>query len=384
MATLKLKNVNKIYPNGVQAVFDFNLDIEDKDFIVLVGPSGCGKSTTLRMIAGLEEITSGEVFIDEDLVNEKDPKDRNISMVFQSYALYPHMTVFDNLSYGLKIKKRPIREIEEKVVQAAKSLDLLDLLHRKPAELSGGQRQRVALGRAIVKEAKVFLMDEPLSNLDAKLRVQTRGELIKLHQKLGNTTIYVTHDQVEAMTMATKIVVMSRGYIEQVGSPEIIYNYPNNTFVGGFIGTPPMNFVKTTVCENGFLTISDCKIKVADKKLDIIKENNLINKEIILGVRPEDIHIDSIRGEVREEACMDTNVVFSEILGADTNVFFDLNNAEVIAKFEGTKYFELGEKIKIYFDTEKAHFFDLETGTRYTSKREDEEKENLQKTLRIK
>ena len=242
MSTLKLRNLNKVYPNGAHAVIDFNLDIEDKDFVVLVGPSGCGKSTTLRMIAGLEEITSGELYIDDVLVNELDSNNRDIGMVFQSYALYPHMTVFDNLAYGLKIKKIPIAEIQQRVVRAAMSLDIVELLDRKPAELSGGQRQRVALGRAIVRDAKVFLMDEPLSNLDAKLRVQTRSELINLHNSLGNTTIYVTHDQVEAMTMATKIVVMKDGVVQQVGAPDVVYNYPNNTFVGGFIGSPAMNF----------------------------------------------------------------------------------------------------------------------------------------------
>ncbi|HKL95323.1 MAG TPA: sn-glycerol-3-phosphate ABC transporter ATP-binding protein UgpC [Haploplasma sp.] len=371
MATLKLKDINKIYPNGYQAVYDFNLDIEDKDFIVLVGPSGCGKSTTLRMIAGLENISSGELYIDDELVNEKDPKDRDISMVFQSYALYPHMTVFDNLSYGLKIKKAPIREIEEKVVKAAKSLDLLDLLDRKPAELSGGQRQRVALGRAMVKEARVFLMDEPLSNLDAKLRVQTRGELIKLHEELGNTTVYVTHDQVEAMTMATKMVVMSNGYVEQIGSPEIIYNYPNNVFVGAFIGTPPMNFINTVVSKDGYLTIDGSKIKVDENKLDIIKENDLFDKPVILGVRPEDIHVDNIRGESDEEVAMNSKVVFYEILGADTNVFFNLEGKEVISKVEDTRDFTIGSDVKICFDLSKAHFFDVETTNRYTSKKED-------------
>src|SRR5690554_2874628 len=257
MATLKFKDINKIYPNGVQAVFDFNLNIRDCEFIVLVGPSGCGKSRTLRMVAGLEEITSGELYIDDLLVNDVAPKDRNIAMVFQSYALYPHMSVYDNMAFGLKIRKMPKNEIDKRVKEAAEILGLLPYLDRKPRALSGGQRQRVALGRAIVRDAKVFLMDEPLSNLDAKLRVQTRGELIKLHDSLKTTTLYVTHDQIEAMTMATRIVVMKDGYIQQVGTPKDIYDYPNNVFVGGFIGTPPMNFIEGRVTEKGYFEVGD-------------------------------------------------------------------------------------------------------------------------------
>jgi len=241
MATLKLTDIQKIYDNNVQAVFDFNLDIEDKEFIVLVGPSGCGKSTTLRMIAGLEEITSGELYIDGRLVNNVAPKDRDIAMVFQSYALYPHMSVFDNMAFGLKLRKMPKDEIEQRVRDAAKILEIEQYLERKPKALSGGQRQRVALGRAIVRNAKVFLMDEPLSNLDAKLRVQMRSEIIKLHERLDATTIYVTHDQTEAMTMASRIVVMKDGYIQQIGTPRDVYNHPVNMFVANFIGAPAMN-----------------------------------------------------------------------------------------------------------------------------------------------
>ncbi len=276
MATLKLNNINKIYPNGVQAVFDFNLDIKDREFVVLVGPSGCGKSTTLRMIAGLEEISSGELKIDDLVVNDVAPKDRNIAMVFQSYALYPHMTVYDNMAFGLKIRKMPKNEIDVKVKEAAGILGLLPYLDRKPKALSGGQRQRVALGRAIVRNAKVFLMDEPLSNLDAKLRVQMRGELIKLHNRLDTTTIYVTHDQIEAMTMASRIVVMKDGYIQQVGAPKEIYDYPDNIFVGGFIGTPPMNFIEGIVNNDGYFTSGDYKIKVPEGKLAIIKQNRFL------------------------------------------------------------------------------------------------------------
>ncbi|PKM63717.1 MAG: sugar ABC transporter ATP-binding protein, partial [Firmicutes bacterium HGW-Firmicutes-20] len=243
MATLQLKDIQKIYDNNVQAVFDFNLEIEDKEFIVLVGPSGCGKSTTLRMIAGLEEITSGELYIDGRLVNNVAPKDRDIAMVFQSYALYPHMTVYDNMAFGLKLRKMPKDEIEQRVREAAKILEIEQYLDRKPKALSGGQRQRVALGRAIVRNAKVFLMDEPLSNLDAKLRVQMRSEIIKLHERLDATTVYVTHDQTEAMTMASRIVVMKDGYIQQIGAPRDVYNHPVNMFVANFIGAPAMNFI---------------------------------------------------------------------------------------------------------------------------------------------
>ena len=255
MANLQLKNVNKIYDNKVQAVFDFNLEIEDKEFIVFVGPSGCGKSTTLRMIAGLEEITSGELYIDGQKMNDVLPKDRDIAMVFQSYALYPHMTVYDNMAFGLKLKKMPKEEIDQRVRHAAEILEITPYLKRKPKALSGGQRQRVALGRAIVRNAKVFLMDEPLSNLDAKLRVQMRTEIIKLHESLGATTIYVTHDQTEAMTMASRIVVMKDGYIQQIGSPKMIYNYPANMFVAGFIGSPAMNFLNGVCKEAGKIEI---------------------------------------------------------------------------------------------------------------------------------
>ena len=247
MATVELKNINKIYSNNVQAVFDFNLKIKDREFIVFVGPSGCGKTTTLRMVAGLEEITSGQLLIDGEVMNDVAPKDRNIAMVFQSYALYPHMTVYDNMAFGLKLRKFSRTEIDRRVQDAAEKLGLKPYLDRKPAALSGGQRQRVALGRAIVRDAKVFLMDEPLSNLDAKLRVQMRSELIKIHESLGTTTIYVTHDQIEAMTMASRIVVMRDGWIQQIGAPKEIYDNPDNIFVGGFIGTPPMNFVNGVV-----------------------------------------------------------------------------------------------------------------------------------------
>ena len=276
MATVELKNINKIYNNNVQAVFDFNIKIKDREFIVFVGPSGCGKTTTLRMIAGLEEITSGQLLIDGEVMNDVAPKDRNIAMVFQSYALYPHMSVYDNMAFGLKLRRFSRDEIDRRVQHASEILGLKPYLDRKPAALSGGQRQRVALGRAIVRDAKVFLMDEPLSNLDAKLRVQMRSELIKLHESLGTTTIYVTHDQIEAMTMASRIVVMKDGWIQQIGAPKDIYDFPNNVFVGGFIGTPPMNFVEGHVGEDGFFECGNqrygvVRLRVPEKKVELLK-----------------------------------------------------------------------------------------------------------------
>jgi len=290
MADLKLNHIYKIYDNKVTAVSDFNLHIQDKEFIVFVGPSGCGKSTTLRMIAGLEEISKGELYIDDKLVNDVPPKDRDIAMVFQNYALYPHMTVYDNMAFGLKLRKMPKDEIDKRVKDAANILGLEQYLDRKPKALSGGQRQRVALGRAIVRDAKVFLMDEPLSNLDAKLRVQMRAEIAKLHQRLNTTTIYVTHDQTEAMTMATRIVVMKDGVIQQVGSPKEVYDNPENVFVGGFIGSPAMNFFKAKI-EGEYVVLDDkVRLKIPGGKLKLLKDNGYVGKEVIFGIRPEDIH----------------------------------------------------------------------------------------------
>src|SRR5690554_4751634 len=282
MATVTLKNLNKVYDGNVHAVVDFNLQIKDKEFIVLVGPSGCGKTTTLRMVAGLEDITSGELRIDDEVVNDVAPKDRNIAMVFQSYALYPHMTVYDNMAFGLKLRKFSRDEIDRRVQKAADILGLKPYLDRKPKALSGGQRQRVALGRSIVRDAKVFLMDEPLSNLDAKLRVQMRGELIKLHKQLDTTTIYVTHDQIEAMTMATRIVVMNKGYIMQVGAPKEIYDKPANIFVAGFIGTPPMNFINGKVNTKGVFEAGKYRIQLPNDKLEVVTQNKFIDKPIVL------------------------------------------------------------------------------------------------------
>jgi multiple sugar transport system ATP-binding protein len=360
MATLKLKDINKVYPNGVQAVFDFNLDIRDKEFIVFVGPSGCGKSTTLRMIAGLEEITSGELYIDEELVNDKAPKDRNIAMVFQSYALYPHMTVYDNMAFGLKLRKMPKDIINEKVNEAAEILGLTPYLKRKPKALSGGQRQRVALGRAIVRNAKVFLMDEPLSNLDAKLRVQMRGELIKLHNKIETTTIYVTHDQIEAMTMASRIVVMKDGYIMQVGAPKEIYDHPNNMFVAGFIGTPPMNFISGKVDKNQVFIAGTHRIAVPNDKFEIIKQNGFVDKEVVLGIRPEDIHDDAVVFETYPGAVLDIVVDVAELLGSETNLYTNINGHNVCASINARAGVHIGDKMKLAFDMNKVHFFNPE------------------------
>ena len=303
MATLKFVNINKIYDNNVQAVFDFNLEVQDKEFIVFVGPSGCGKSTTLRMVAGLEEITSGDLYIDDKLVNNLEPKDRDIAMVFQNYALYPHMTVYENMAFSLKLKKIPRDEISRRVEEAANILGLSQYLNRKPKALSGGQRQRVALGRAIVRHPKVFLMDEPLSNLDAKLRVQMRTEIAKIHKKVGATTIYVTHDQTEAMTMASRIVVMKDGYVQQIGTPREVYNMPANVFVGGFIGSPAMNFFKGKLSKNNFIITDEnnqeTKIVLDKEKVKML--NDFIkDKEIKINQTFEE-NLNLLKNEYEEE-----------------------------------------------------------------------------------
>jgi len=362
MATLLLKDLNKVYPNGVQAVFDFNLEVKDKEFIVLVGPSGCGKSTTLRMVAGLEDITSGELYIDNALVNDQAPKDRNIAMVFQSYALYPHMTVYDNMAFGLKLRKMPKNEIEDKVNDAAATLGLTEYLKRKPAALSGGQRQRVALGRAIVRNAKVFLMDEPLSNLDAKLRVQMRGELIKLHKRIETTTIYVTHDQIEAMTMADRIVVMNDGYIQQVDTPKDIYDWPINKFVAGFMGTPPMNFLEGVVNKKGEFLINNQKIVLPKEQLKIVEDFHLIDEPIIIGIRPEDIH-DGDKTKF-PNTTIDIEVDVAELLGSETNIYMTLNDSNVCAVVDGKAGIQIGEKLTMSLDPAKMHFFDVDTELR--------------------
>ncbi len=369
MATVTLKNINKVYDGNVHAVIDFNLNVKDREFIVFVGPSGCGKSTTLRMIAGLEDITSGELRIDDEVMNDVAPKDRNIAMVFQSYALYPHMTVYDNMAFGLKLRKFSRDEIDRRVQQAAETLGLKALLKRRPKALSGGQRQRVALGRAIVRDAKVFLMDEPLSNLDAKLRVQMRTEIIKITEKLGITTIYVTHDQTEAMTMASRIVVMKDGYIQQIGAPKDIYDLPNNKFVGGFIGTPPMNFVEGKVTEDGYFICGDhkvgvTKLKIPAGKFKMLEEQKYIDKDIILGIRPEDIHDENVVANTYPEAKVKLQVEVSELLGAETLIHVTMNTQPLTAKVNARVDIHPHDEIELAFDMNKCHFFDPETELR--------------------
>ena len=361
MAELRFVGLDKVYDNGVQAVFDFNLKVRDKEFIVFVGPSGCGKSTTLRMVAGLEEITNGELYIDDMLVNDVAPKDRNIAMVFQSYALYPHMTVYDNMAFGLKLRKMAKDEIERRVQNAADILGLTAYLDRKPKALSGGQRQRVALGRAIVRDAKVFLMDEPLSNLDAKLRVNMRAEIIKLHERIGTTTIYVTHDQIEAMTMATRIVVMKDGYIQQVGAPKDIYDNPANIFVGGFIGTPPMNFINGRVGKDAVFRAGDHTVVVPEDKLQLIKDNDLLDKDIVLGIRPEDIHDEKVVMDTYPGAVLSIKVDVAELLGSETNIYTSVNESNICAVVNARANIRIGDEIKLALDMNKAHFFNPET-----------------------
>ncbi len=358
MATLQLKDINKIYDNNVQAVFDFNLEIKDKEFIVLVGPSGCGKSTTLRMIAGLEEISSGELYIDEKIVNNVAPKDRDIAMVFQSYALYPHMTVYENMAFGLKLKKMPKADIDIRVKEAARILEIEKFLDRKPKALSGGQRQRVALGRAIVRNAKVFLMDEPLSNLDAKLRVQMRSEIIKLHERLNATTVYVTHDQTEAMTMATRIVVMKDGYIQQIGTPKDIYNNPKNMFVANFIGSPAMNFIQG-VYRDGRFEVDTQSFKVPEMFHDSLKEYD--GKDLVLGIRPEDIHYEGIVAEAFPETPFDFEVDVCELLGHEFILHGEFGKQKILAKVSSRVDVRAHETIKLAMDVAKLRFFDKET-----------------------
>ena len=364
MSSLNLKNIYKTYAGGVTAVPDFCLDIEDKEFIVLVGPSGCGKSTTLRMIAGLEEISDGELYIDDKLVNDIAPKDRDIAMVFQNYALYPHMTVFENMAFALKLRKRPKEEIRQRVTEAAKILDIEHLLDRKPAALSGGQRQRVALGRAIVREPKVFLMDEPLSNLDAKLRVQMRTEISKLHHKLKTTFIYVTHDQTEAMTMGTRIVVMKDGFIQQIDSPINLYNKPANMFVAGFIGSPQMNFATCTVEENDgvvSLKFAGNEIKLPEGLATKVKEADCIGKEVILGIRPEDLHDEEAFLSLNPDAILKAHVEVTELMGAETYLYLKVGDNSFTARVDPRSTAKVDDTIKIGVDLNKIHLFDKET-----------------------
>lgn len=364
MASLQLKNIYKTYPGGFTAVKDFNLDIEDKEFVILVGPSGCGKSTTLRMIAGLEEISDGELYIGDKLVNDVAPKDRDIAMVFQNYALYPHMTVFENMAFGLKLRKVPKDEIKRKVHEAAQILDIEHLLDRKPKALSGGQRQRVALGRAIVREPKVFLMDEPLSNLDAKLRVQMRTEIGKLHKRLQTTFIYVTHDQTEAMTMGSRIVVMKDGIVQQVDSPANLYTNPCNVFVAGFIGSPQMNMLaaKLELRDDGAYLINDnmnIKLPEGKGKRPELQEYN--GKEILVGIRPEDIHDEEAFLSSMADSTVSVSVELTEMMGAETFLYLKLGETQMTARVNPRTNAQHGDNIKVAFDTNKLHLFDKDT-----------------------
>ena len=364
MASLSLQHINKTYPNGFEAVKDFNLEIADKEFIIFVGPSGCGKSTTLRMIAGLEEITGGTLKIGDKVVNDVEPKDRDIAMVFQNYALYPHMTVFDNMAFGLKLRKVPKDEIKKKVEEAAKILDLEKLLDRKPKALSGGQRQRVAMGRAIVRNPKVFLMDEPLSNLDAKLRVQMRSEIASLHNRLKATIIYVTHDQTEAMTLGTRIVVLKDGVIMQVDSPQKLYNEPNNLFVAGFIGSPQMNFIDA-VCkvegERVTLNFEKTSVVLPPAKAKKLIDGGYNGKTVVMGIRPEDIGDSQIEIEAHKDTVFETDVTGYELLGSEVLLYFNVAGTAMTAKVDSRTTARMGDHITLAIDPEKIHCFDKET-----------------------
>lgn len=363
MAGLKLKGIQKVYDNGFKAVQNFNLDIEDREFIVFVGPSGCGKSTTLRMIAGLEEISGGELYIGDRLVNDIAPKDRDIAMVFQNYALYPHMTVFDNMAFGLKLRKLPKEEIEKKVNEAAKILGIDHLLDRKPKALSGGQRQRVAMGRAIVRSPQVFLMDEPLSNLDAKLRVQMRIEISKLYNELNSTFVYVTHDQTEAMTLGTRIVVMKDGIIQQVATPTEIYNHPTNLFVAGFIGSPQMNMTYgQTLVKDGknYVKVFDKLIEIPADKVKLIKEKKAENIEVIVGIRPENIYHSEEELSQMDAIAFEGKVDLKENLGAETYIHLKKDTAHFIIKSRTAADYKIGDPIKFGFNANKMHIFDKE------------------------
>ncbi|MDR1566631.1 MAG: sn-glycerol-3-phosphate ABC transporter ATP-binding protein UgpC [Treponema sp.] len=359
MAKVELKGISKVYEGNVRAVDNANIVVEDKEFVVFVGPSGCGKSTTLRMVAGLEDITEGELYIDGELMNDVPPKDRNIAMVFQNYALYPHMTVYENMAFGLRIKKVPKDEIERRVREAARILDIEKFLDRKPKALSGGQRQRVAVGRAIVRNPKVFLFDEPLSNLDAKLRVQMRAELSDLHLRLNATMIYVTHDQVEAMTMANKIVVMKDGKIQQIGSPLYLYNHPVNKFVAGFIGSPPMNFLSVKVLEESGSVVLDegsFKFKPAPEHAEYLRK--YAGKEIFFGIRPEDL---SYTPSPASENNMAVKITVVEPLGADIHLWLTTNTQPLVARTEPHFTFKVGDVANFTPRLDKARYFDKET-----------------------
>lgn len=365
MASLSLKNITKQYANGVIAVKEFNLEVADKEFIIFVGPSGCGKSTTLRMIAGLEEITKGELWIGDKLVNDVEPKDRDIAMVFQNYALYPHMSVYDNMAFGLKLRKVPKDQIDKAVREAAKILEIEQLLERKPKALSGGQRQRVAMGRAIVRNPKVFLMDEPLSNLDAKLRVQMRIVISKLHVRLQTTFIYVTHDQTEAMTLGTRIVVMKDGLIQQVDSPQNLYDRPKNLFVAGFMGSPQMNFIEAVVSKKGadaYVTFGKNTLKLPEAKSKKVLDGGYDEKVVIIGIRPEDIHDEEMFISNSPDSIIEATVKVYELLGAEVFLYFSIEETiEITARVNPRTTARPDDVLKIAFDMSKLHVFDKET-----------------------
>ena len=369
MVELNLSHIFKKYPNATHyAVEDFDLDIKDKEFIVFVGPSGCGKSTTLRMVAGLEDITEGELRIDGEVVNDKAPKDRDIAMVFQNYALYPHMTVYDNMAFGLKLRKYSKADIDARVKEAAAILGLTEFLQRKPADLSGGQRQRVAMGRAIVRDAKVFLMDEPLSNLDAKLRVSMRTEIAKIHRRIGSTTIYVTHDQTEAMTLADRIVIMSStknpdgsgtiGRVEQIGTPQELYNTPANKFVAGFIGSPAMNFFNVTVEKDRLVSADGFEIALPEGQAKILEAQGYIGQEVIFGIRPEDISSNQIVKDAYPNATVKAEVLVSELLGSETMLYVKTGATEFVSRVDARDFHSPGEEVTLTFNVGKGHFFD--------------------------
>jgi multiple sugar transport system ATP-binding protein len=371
MAGLSLRHIYKKYPGGVVAVSDFNLEIKDKEFLIFVGPSGCGKSTTLRMIAGLEEISEGELYIGDRYVNDVAPKDRDIAMLFQNYALYPHMTVFDNMAFGLKLRKVPKEEIKRRVEEAARILDIAHLLERRPKALSGGQKQRVALGRAIVRNPKVFLLDEPLSNLDAKLRASMRTELTKLHKKVETTFIYVTHDQVEAMTMASRIVVMRDGVIQQVDTPQNLYDTPCNLFVAGFIGTPQMNFLTGKLVKKGndlYATLGTTQIPLPADKSNNPDLKDYIGKEVIFGIRPEAIHDEPMFLETMSNTVLNVDVDVTELMGAEIYLYLGFegmedatNGKNIIARVSSRSTARSGDKIKVAIDASRIHIFDKDS-----------------------
>lgn len=362
MVEVDLNHIYKKYEgNDKYSVNDFDLHIKDKEFIVFVGPSGCGKSTTLRMVAGLEDISKGTLEIDHKVMNDVAPKDRDIAMVFQNYALYPHMSIYDNMAFGLKLRHYKKDEIDKRVKHAADILGLSEYLDKKPSELSGGQRQRVALGRAIVRDAPIFLMDEPLSNLDAKLRVTMRAEIAKLHQNLGTTMIYVTHDQTEAMTLADRVVVMSVGKVQQIGTPLEVYNTPVNMFVAGFIGSPQMNFFNVHFKGNRISDGKGLNIEIPEGKAKMLREKGYEDKDLVFGIRPEDIHSEEAFLETWPNSVVESTVVVSELLGSTIQLYQKVDGTEFVAIVNARDYHTPGDKVRMGFDVNKAHFFDKDT-----------------------